>query len=172
MVLPGLLYSLSLNLRKSVVFAPSFRARSRFQVGVPFRALSNFQVWNLKFGIWDLEFGISADRGQRSAVCCLSTLHTLTLVSRPRNTITFAEGACEARSRSEEEAMSGTSATTRDTEIARNPHQPEGWRRNGIDFLCRSSSAMHTTSRRRCFANSTPLRSPQTSWYSWDETLP
>ena len=28
-----------------------------------------------------------------------------------------------------------------------------------------------TTSRRRCFANSTPSRSPQTSWYSWGETL-
>ena len=25
--------------------------------------------------------------------------------------------------------MSETSATTRDAEIARNPHQPEGWRR-------------------------------------------
>ncbi len=31
--------------------------------------------------------------------------------------------------------MSGTSVTTRDTEIARNPHQPEGWRRDGIDFF-------------------------------------
>jgi competence protein ComEC len=30
---------------------------------------------------------------------------------------------------------------------------------------------MHMTSRRRRFANSTPSRSPQTSWYSWDETL-
>ncbi len=47
----------------------------------------------------------------------------------------FADGSCEARSRNEEEAMSGTSATTRDTEIARNPHQPKGWRRNGIDFF-------------------------------------
>ncbi len=28
--------------------------------------------------------------------------------------------------------MSGTSATTSDAEIARNPHQPEGWRRDGI----------------------------------------
>ncbi len=51
------------------------------------------------------------------------------------NTMTFADGACEARSRSEEEAMSGTSATTRDTEIARNPHQRKGWRRDGIDFF-------------------------------------
>jgi len=48
--------------------------------------------------------------------------------------MTFADGACEERSRSEEKAM-------------------------------------HTTSRRRCFANSTPSRSPQMSWYSWDETL-
>ncbi len=40
--------------------------------------------------------------------------------------MTFAEGACEARSRREEEAMSGTSATTRNTEIARNPFSPKG----------------------------------------------
>jgi len=39
------------------------------------------------------------------------------------NTMLFADGAWEGRSRSEEEAMSGTSATTSDTEIARNPHQ-------------------------------------------------
>ena len=134
-------------------------ARSRF-LQVP------DQLWKLKFDIC-LEFGVFNFEfqpvcGLRS-VAFLSTLHTLILVSRPRNTITFANGAWEARSRNEEEAMSGTSATTRDTEIARNPHQPEGWRRNGIDFFVRSSSAMHTTSRRRCFAISTPLRSPQTS---------
>jgi hypothetical protein len=29
----------------------------------------------------------------------------------------------------------GTSAMTSDEEITRNPHQPEGWRRNGIDSL-------------------------------------
>ncbi len=28
-----------------------------------------------------------------------------------------------------------TSATTSDTEIVRNLHQPEGWRRDGIDFF-------------------------------------
>jgi len=50
----------------------------------------------------------------------------------------------------------GTTATTSDTEVARNPHQPEGWRRDGIDFFV---------------ANSTPSRSPQMSWNSWDETL-
>jgi hypothetical protein len=49
--------------------------------------------------------------------------------------MTFADGACEGRSRSEEEPMSEASATTRDTEIARNPHQPEGWQRDGIDFF-------------------------------------
>jgi hypothetical protein len=40
--------------------------------------------------------------------------------------MTFADGACEGKSRSEEEAMSGTSATMSDTEVARNLHQPEG----------------------------------------------
>ena len=29
----------------------------------------------------------------------------------------------------------GTSATTSDAEITRNPHQPEGWRRDGIDLF-------------------------------------
>jgi len=40
--------------------------------------------------------------------------------------MTFADGACEGRSRNEEEAMSGTSTTTRDREIARNPFSPKG----------------------------------------------
>jgi hypothetical protein len=34
--------------------------------------------------------------------------------------MTFADGACEGRSRNEEEAMLGTSTTTRDAEIVRN----------------------------------------------------
>ena len=53
--------------------------------------------------------------------------------------------------------MSGTSATTRDTEIARNPHQPEGWRRNGIDFFVappprctRHRVVVASRTRRRC----------------------
>ena len=134
-------------------------ARSRF-LQVP------DQLWKLKFDIC-LEFGVFNFEfqpvcglwscGLWSAVCCLSTLHTLILVSRPRNTITFANGAWEARSRNEEEAMSGTSATTRDTEIARNPHQPEGWRRNGIDFFVappprctRHRVVVASRSRRRC----------------------
>ncbi len=88
------------------------------------------------------------------------------------NSMAFADGACEARSRSEEEAMSGTSATTSDTEIGRNPHQPEGWwRRNSIDFFVAPPPRYTLASRRRRFANSTPSRSPQTPCYSWDETL-
>ena len=67
--------------------------------------------------------------------------------------------------------MSGTSATTSDAEIARNPHQPEGWWRAGIDFIVAPPPRCTQTSRRRRFANSTPSRSPQTSWYSWDKTL-
>ena len=56
-------------------------------------------------------------------------------MSRPMNTMTFADEAWEARSRNEEKAMSGASTTTSDAEIVRNPHQPEGWRRDGIDFF-------------------------------------
>jgi len=48
--------------------------------------------------------------------------------------MTFTDGSCQGRSRSEEEVML-------------------------------------TTSHRRCFASSTPSRSPQWSWNSWDETL-
>jgi len=51
------------------------------------------------------------------------------------NTMTFADEAWEARSRNEEKAMSGASTTMSDAEIVRNPHQPEGWRRDGIDFF-------------------------------------
>ncbi len=69
------------------------------------------------------------------------------------------------------EGDAGTSATTSDTEVARNPHQPEGWRRDGIDFFVPPPPRCTQTSRRRLFANSTPSRSPQTSSYSWDETL-
>jgi len=67
--------------------------------------------------------------------------------------------------------MSEASATTRDAEIARNPHQPKGWRRDGIDFFVAPPPRCTLTSRRRRFANSTPSRSPQMSWYSWDEAL-
>ena len=61
-----------------------------------------------------------------------------------------------------------------DDERHRGRPQPPSARRVAAGrhrFLCRSSSTMSQTSRRRCFANSTPSRSPQTSWYSWDETL-
>jgi len=45
-----------------------------------------------------------------------------------------------------------------DTEITHNPHQPEGWRRDGADFFCRSFSPMHMD-----IASSS--HSPQTSPY-------
>ncbi len=56
-------------------------------------------------------------------------------------------------------------------EIARNLHQPEGWRRDGIDFFVAPPPRYTLTSRRRRFANSTPSRSPQTSPYLWNEAL-
>ncbi len=65
----------------------------------------------------------------------------------------------------------GTSATTSDAEIARNPHQPEGWRRDGIYFFVAPPPRCTVTSRRRRFGNSTPSRSPQTSPYLWNEAL-
>ncbi len=96
-------------------------------------------------------------------------------VSRPRNIITFADGSCEGRSRSEEEVTQGhrRRRVTR-KRVPRDRPQPPSARRvvaGRHRFICRSSSTMSLTSRRRCFANSTPSRSPQTSLYSWDETL-
>ena len=63
------------------------------------------------------------------------------LVSHSINTITFADGSCEVRSRSEEEAMSGHQRRRATPKIIHNPHQPEGWWRRR--FLCCSSSPMH-----------------------------
>ncbi|MDA2923335.1 hypothetical protein MYX65_01550 [Acidobacteria bacterium AH-259-L09] len=65
----------------------------------------------------------------------------------------------------------GTSATRSDTEIARNPHQPEGWRRDGVDFFVTPPPRYTPASRRRRFANSTPSRSSQTSSYLRNEAL-
>ena len=93
------------------------------------------------------------------------------LVSRSISTMMFADGSWEGEIKEREGGDARTSATTSDTEITRNPHQPEGWRRDGNQFLCRFSSTMSLTSRRRRFANSTPSRSPQTSPYLWNETL-
>ena len=53
------------------------------------------------------------------------------LVHRNVNTATFADGACEARSRQEEEDDAWPSSTTTNAEIVHNPHLPCGWRRDG-----------------------------------------
>ena len=50
---------------------------------------------------------------------------------RLKSTVTFAEGACEARSRREEEDDAWPSSTTTNAEIVHNPHLPSGWRRDG-----------------------------------------
>ena len=47
------------------------------------------------------------------------------------NTMMFADGACEARSRQEEEVDAWPSSTTTNAEIVHNPHLPSGWRRDG-----------------------------------------
>jgi len=92
------------------------------------------------------------------------------LVSRPRNTMTFADGACEVRSRSEEEAMQGHRRRRATQRSPATPISPKG---GGGTASISLSPLLHDaqTSRHRRFANSTPSRSPQMSWYSWDETL-
>ena len=62
-------------------------------------------------------------------------LSCLPLVLRLINSFTIADGACEARSRSDEESDALSSPTNRDDEVARNPHRPEGLRRNGPVFV-------------------------------------
>ncbi len=52
------------------------------------------------------------------------------LVHDSINTVTFADGACEARSRREEEVDAWSSSTTTNAEIVHNPHLPFGWRRD------------------------------------------
>ena len=80
------------------------------------------------------------------------------------NTVTFADGACEARSRREKEAMSGTSSTTRDKEIARNPLAPEGLERDGpISLLLLLADVTDIDSSSRL--DLAPSRSQQTSPY-------
>ena len=89
------------------------------------------------------------------------------LVLRPINTMMYADGACEARSRQEEEDDAWPSLTTTNAEIVHNPHLPSGWRRDGPMAL---SLLLHDTRHRvrRRFAPSTPSRSPHTSSYLWD----
>ena len=64
-------------------------------------------------------------------------------------TITFADGSCEVRSRSEEEAMSGHQRRRATPKITHNPHQSEGWRRDGADFFVAPLPRCTGTSRRR-----------------------
>ncbi len=62
------------------------------------------------------------------SLCC----GILLLVNTPFiNTVTFADGACEARSRRRGRGDAGTSTTTRDKEIARNLHPSEVLGRDG-----------------------------------------
>ncbi len=91
-------------------------------------------------------------------------------VSRPMNTMTFADGAWEGRSRSEEEVMQGHRQQRATQRSPATPISPKG---GGGTASISLSLLLHDviTSRCRRFANSTPSPSPQTSWYSWDETL-
>ncbi len=85
--------------------------------------------------------------------------------------MTFADGSCEVRSRSEEEAMQGHRRRRATRRSSATPISPKG---GGGTASISLSLLLHDarTSRRRRFANSTPSRLPQMSWYSWDETLP
>ena len=51
-------------------------------------------------------------------------------------------GACEARSRREEEVDAGLSATTSNAEIVRNPHSPFGLQAPSAHLLCSGSWTM------------------------------
>ncbi len=86
------------------------------------------------------------------------------------NTVTFADGAWEARSRRRGGVDAGTSTTTRDKEIARNPHPPEGLGRDGPIFLLFLLADV-PASTRRLASTWSPSRSQQTSSYLWNGVL-
>ncbi len=92
------------------------------------------------------------------------------LVQRSVNTDTFADGACEARSRQEEEDDAWPSSTTTNTEIVRNPHLPYGWRRDApisLSLLLHYGKAWRSASLREL----DPSRSPQTYRYLQNAVL-
>jgi len=70
------------------------------------------------------------------------------------NAEAFADRACEARSRQEEEVDAWPSSTTTNAEIVRNPHLLSGWRRDAPISLSRLLRGTGHRVRRR-FANST-----------------
>ena len=92
------------------------------------------------------------------------------LVQRSVNTDTFADGACEARSRQEEEDDAWPSSTTTNAEIVRNPHLPSGWRRDGpipLSLLLHYGKTWRSASLRGL----DPSRSPQTYRYLQNAVL-
>ena len=65
------------------------------------------------------------------------------LVSRPMNTMTFADGACEGRSRNEEEVMQGHRRRRATQRSPATPISPKGGGGTASISLC-SSSTMHS----------------------------
>ncbi len=55
------------------------------------------------------------------------------------NTVTFADGACEARSRREEESMQGHRRRRKTKRSPATPIRPKGWGGTGPSFCCFSS---------------------------------
>jgi hypothetical protein len=65
----------------------------------------------------------ATERTKRSTGSFFMRESVLQLVSRVRGNVATADGACEARSRSDEEGDAHSSPTSRDDEIARNLHR-------------------------------------------------
>ncbi len=72
-----------------------------------------------------------ASRGPRDVVRC----GVFDLEARPGPPVPSADGACEPRSRRQEEVDARASSTTSNEEIGRDPHRPGGLRRHGPAFF-------------------------------------
>ncbi len=80
------------------------------------------------------------------------------------NTVTFADGACEARSRSEEEAMQGHRRRRETKRSPATPIRPKGWGRDGPISLLLLLADVPASPRRRASIWA-PSRSQQTLPY-------
>jgi len=89
------------------------------------------------------DFGQGGSQAEISAGSAEYSVLRWILVSRSINKMTFADGACEGRSRSEEEVMRDIAADERHRD---RPQHPSAQRvaAGRHRFLCRSSSVIHT----------------------------
>jgi len=128
---------------------------------------------NLKYSIMSMGMGaLAIVIHQTMAIAKVQSFNDVMLhvpVSRLRNIMMFVASATALSSRSNDDAMSCASRRRSDKEIDAVPPPPLG--------LMGVAGDLCVARRRRCPGISSsslldlPSQDPQTSWYSWDETL-